>query len=38
MKGCKLFVTQMEETPKDKVLEIEYCAVLEEFEYVFKEI
>jgi hypothetical protein len=29
---------QMEETPRDKVSNIEYCAVLKEFENVFKEI
>jgi hypothetical protein len=37
-KGCHIFVAHMEETPKDKVLNIEYYAVLKEFEDVFKEI
>jgi hypothetical protein len=35
-KGCQLFVGHMEETPKDKVSNIEYYAVLKEFEDIFK--
>jgi hypothetical protein len=31
IKGCQLFSTQMEETPKDKVSNIEDCAVLKDF-------
>jgi hypothetical protein len=37
-KGCQIFAAHMEETPKDKVLNIEDYAVLKEFEDVFKEI
>jgi hypothetical protein len=37
-KGCQIFTTHMEETPKDKVSNIEDYAVLKEFEYVFKKI
>jgi hypothetical protein len=37
-KGRRIFLVQMEETPRDKVSYIEYYAVLKEFEYVFKEI
>jgi hypothetical protein len=37
-KGIQIFFVQMEDTPKDKVLEIEDCVVLKEFEDVFKEI
>jgi hypothetical protein len=37
-KGCQIFAAHMEETPKDKVSNIEYYAVLKEFEDVFKEI
>jgi hypothetical protein len=37
-KGCQIFVTQMEETPKDKVLDIEDHVVLKEFEDAFKKI
>jgi hypothetical protein len=37
-KGCQIFATHMEETPKDKVPNLEYHAVLEEFEDVFKEV
>ena len=38
IKGCQIFATHMEETPKDKVPNLEYYAVLEEFEDVFKEV
>jgi hypothetical protein len=37
-KGCQLFACNMEETPNDKVSNIEYYVVLKEFEDVFKEI
>jgi hypothetical protein len=37
-KGCQLFATHIEETPKDRVSNIEDYAVLKEFEDVFKEI
>jgi len=37
-KGCQVFAVHMEETPKDKVSNVEECAVLKEFEDVFKEI
>jgi hypothetical protein len=37
-KGCQIFATHMEETPRDKVPNLEDYAVLEEFEYVFKEV
>jgi hypothetical protein len=37
-KGCQIFASHMEETPKHKVSNIKYYAVLKEFEYVFKEI
>jgi hypothetical protein len=37
-KGCQIFAAHMEETPKDKVPNLEYCAVLEDFEDVFKEL
>jgi hypothetical protein len=37
-KGCKIFAAHMEETPKDKVPNLEYHAVLEDFEDVFKEV
>jgi hypothetical protein len=37
-KGCQIFLTHMEETPKDKVPNLEDHAVLEEFEDVFKEV
>jgi hypothetical protein len=37
-KGCQIFATHMEETPKDKVPNLEYYAVLEDFEDVFKEV
>jgi hypothetical protein len=37
-KGCQIFASHMEETPKDKVLNIEYYAILKEFDDVFKEI
>jgi hypothetical protein len=37
-KGCQIFVAHMEETPKDKVSNVEDYAVLKEFEDVFKEI
>jgi hypothetical protein len=35
-KGCQLFAAHMEDTPKDKVSNIEDYAVLKEFEDVFK--
>jgi hypothetical protein len=35
-KGCQIFAAHMEETPKDKVPNIEDYAVLKEFEDVFK--
>jgi hypothetical protein len=34
-KGCQLFATHVEETPKDKVSNIEDHAILKEFEDVF---
>jgi hypothetical protein len=37
-KGCKIFAYHMEETPKDKVPNLEDHEILEEFEYVFKEV
>jgi hypothetical protein len=37
-KGCQLFVAHMEESPKDKVLNMEDHSVLKYFEDVFKEI
>jgi hypothetical protein len=37
-KGCQIFAAHMEETPKDKVSNLEYHAVLEEFEDVFKDV
>ena len=37
-KGWQIFAAHMEETPKDKVLNIEHYVVLKEFEDVFKEI
>jgi hypothetical protein len=37
-KGCQIFVAHMEETLRDKVPNLEDHAVLEEFEYVFKEV
>jgi hypothetical protein len=37
-KGCQIFAAHMEETPKDKVSNIEYYALLKDFEDVFKEI
>jgi hypothetical protein len=37
-KGCQIFSAHMEETPKYRVTNIEYYAVLKEFEDVFKEI
>jgi hypothetical protein len=36
-KGCQIFAAHMEETPKDKVSNIEDYEVLKYFEYVFKE-
>jgi hypothetical protein len=38
IKGCQIFATHMEETPKDKVSNLEDHAILEEFEDVFKEV
>jgi hypothetical protein len=37
-KGCQIFAAHMEETPKDKVPNLEDYAVLKEFEDVFKEV
>jgi hypothetical protein len=37
-KGCQIYAEHMEETPKDKVSNIEYYSVLKEFEDVFKVI
>jgi hypothetical protein len=37
-KGCQIFATHIEETPKDKVPNLEDHAVLEDFEDVFKEV
>jgi hypothetical protein len=37
-KGCQIFVAHMEETPKDKVPNLEDHPVLEYFEDVFKEV
>jgi hypothetical protein len=37
-KECQIFATHMEETPKDKVSNIEYYAVLKEFKDVSKKI
>jgi hypothetical protein len=37
-KGCQIFSTHMEETPKYEVQNIEYYAFLKEFEDIFKEI
>jgi hypothetical protein len=36
MKGCQIFASHMEETPKDKMPNIEDYEVLKEFEDVFK--
>jgi hypothetical protein len=37
-KGCQIFAAHIEETPKDKVPNLEDHAVLENFEDVFKEV
>jgi hypothetical protein len=37
-KGCQIFAVHMEETPKDKVPNLEDNVVLEEFEDVFREV
>jgi hypothetical protein len=37
-KGCRIFAAHMEETPKNKVSNLEDHAVLKEFEDVFKEV
>jgi hypothetical protein len=37
-KGCQICFSHMEETPKDKVPNIEYYSILKDFEDVFKEI
>jgi hypothetical protein len=37
-KGCQIFAAHMEETPRDKVPNLEDYAVLEEFEDVFREV
>jgi hypothetical protein len=38
IRGCQIFVSHMEETPKDKVPNLEDYPVLKEFEDVFKEV
>jgi hypothetical protein len=37
-KGCQLFVAHVEEKPKDKVSNIEYHAVLKDFEDIFQKV
>jgi hypothetical protein len=37
-KGCQIFAAHMEETPKDKVPNLEDYAVLDNFEDVFREV
>jgi hypothetical protein len=37
-KGCQIFAVNMEQTPRDKVQNLEDHVVLEEFEDVFKEV
>jgi hypothetical protein len=37
-KGCQVFPMHTEEEPKDKVPNIEDCAIMKEFEDVFKDI
>jgi hypothetical protein len=37
-KGCQIFAAHIEETPKDKVPNLEDHAVLKDFEVVFKEV
>jgi hypothetical protein len=37
-KECQVFATHMEEAPKDKVPSVEDCAILKEYDDVFKEI
>jgi hypothetical protein len=37
-RGCEIFAAHMEETPKEKVPNLEDYAVLKEFYYVFKEV
>jgi hypothetical protein len=37
-RGCQIFAAHMEETPEDKVPNLENYAVLKEFEDVFKEV
>jgi hypothetical protein len=37
-KGCQIFAAHMEETPKDKVPNLEDYVVLKEFEDVFREV
>jgi hypothetical protein len=37
-KGCQIFAMHMEETPRDKVKNLEDHAILEEFEDLFKEV
>ena len=37
-KGCQIFAAYLEETPKDKVPNLEDYAVLENFEDVFNEV
>jgi hypothetical protein len=38
IKGCQIIAAHLEETPRDKVPNLEDYAVLEDFEDVFKEI
>jgi hypothetical protein len=37
-RGCQIFAAHMEETPEDKVPNLENYAFLKEFEYVFNEV
>jgi hypothetical protein len=37
-RGCQIFVAHMEETPEDKVPNLEDYVVLKEFDDVFKEV
>ena len=37
-RGCQIFAAHMEETPEDKVPNLENYVVLKEFEDVFKEV
>jgi hypothetical protein len=38
IKGCQIIATHLEKTPRDKVPNLEYYAILEYFEDVFREI